>query len=72
MRQRGYVKSYDRAARFGFIQSTDGQEIFVHHTGLCGLCCLERGMEVEFEVNEPGRATSVAPIAKRRARAARA
>jgi cold shock CspA family protein len=34
MRQRGYVKSYDREARFGFIESTDDQEFFVHYTGL--------------------------------------
>jgi cold shock CspA family protein len=71
MRQRGYVKSYDWEARFGFIESTDGQEFFVHHTGLSGLC-LERGMKVEFETLEPGRATKVVELPVQRAKAARA
>lgn len=62
MRQRGYVKNYDPGARFGFIESTDGQEFFVHYTGLSGLCWLERGMEVEFEALEPGRATDVVKL----------
>lgn len=70
MRQRGYVKSYDREARFGFIESTDGQEFFVHYTGLSGLCCLERGIEVEFAAREPGRATEVVELPVQRAKAA--
>jgi cold shock CspA family protein len=71
MRQRGYVKSYDWEARFGFIESTDGQEFFVHYTGLFGLC-LERGMEVEFETLEPGRAMEVVELRVQRAKATRA
>jgi CspA family cold shock protein len=73
MRQRGFVKSYDIEAGFGFIQSSQGEELFVHRTGLhAGLRCLERRMEVEFEVNEPGRATSVVPVVTERANAASA
>jgi cold shock CspA family protein len=72
MRQQGFVKSYNRVARFGFIESTKGEEFFVHHTGLSGLCCLEQGMEVEFETREPGRATEVVELPVKIARAARA
>jgi len=70
MRQRGFVKSYDSEARFGFIESKEGEEFFVHHTGLCGVACLERGMEVEFEAREPGHATSVVQLSDQRANAA--
>jgi CspA family cold shock protein len=73
MRQRGFVKSYDLDAGFGFIQSSQGEELFVHHAGLlAGLRGLERRMEVEFEVNEPGRATSVVPVVTGRTNAASA
>jgi cold shock CspA family protein len=72
MRQQGFVKSYDQVARFGFIESTNGEEFFVHHTELSGLCCLERGTEVEFETREPGRATEVVERPVQIARAARA
>jgi cold shock CspA family protein len=70
MRQRGFVKSYDRGARFGFIESTNGEEFFVHYTGLSRLRCLERGMEVEFDAREPGRAIEVVELPVQGARAA--
>lgn len=30
----GKVKWYDEAKRFGFIETDDGEDIFVHQTGL--------------------------------------
>jgi CspA family cold shock protein len=73
MRQRGFVKSYNVEAGFGFIESSQGEELFVHHTGLrTGLLCLERRMEVQFEVSEPGRATSVVPVVTGKTNAASA
>ena len=70
MRQRGFVKNYNPEAGFGFIESAQGEELFVHHTGLCGVRCLEHGMEVEFEAREPGCATEVIDVSPRRTKAA--
>jgi CspA family cold shock protein len=72
MRQRGFVKSYNVDAGFGFIESSQGEELFVHHTGLPTGLGLERGMEVEFEVSEPGRATLVVQVVTGRTNAASA
>jgi CspA family cold shock protein len=70
MRQRGFVKSYNLEGGFGFIESSQGEELFVHHTGLCGMRRLEHGMEVEFETREPSRATAVVQLPAQRANAA--
>jgi cold shock CspA family protein len=34
MRKRGIVKSYDPAAGIGFLENSDGEEFFVHRTGI--------------------------------------
>jgi CspA family cold shock protein len=69
MRKRGRVKSYSQEAGFGFIESAQGEEFFVHRTALRDAGWLESGREVEFESREPGRATQVVqlPIVKLRA-----
>jgi cold shock CspA family protein len=70
MRQRGFVKSYDPETGFGFLESMQGEEFFVHRTALSGGGWLECGMDVEFEASEPGRATTVVVLAIRRVQAA--
>jgi CspA family cold shock protein len=65
----GTIKRVIRDRGFGFIRSTDGQEVFFHRSGLQQLDFdgLKEGEAVEFEMErgEKGpRATSVRPSAK--------
>jgi cold shock protein len=48
----GMVKWFNDAKGYGFIQSDDGQEVFVHHTAIVadGHRSLKDGERVEFEV----------------------
>jgi cold shock CspA family protein len=72
MRKRGIVKSYDPAAGIGFLENSDGEEFFVHRTGIVGFGGLESGRQVEFDLLEPGFATSVVQLPVQRASAASA
>lgn len=50
---KGNVKWYDRVKGYGFIQTEDNKDIFVHRTGLDGSTkALETGEPVEFEIEE--------------------
>ncbi|HPC98835.1 MAG TPA: cold shock domain-containing protein [Bacteroidales bacterium] len=49
---KGNVKWYDRVKGYGFIQTEDNKDIFVHRTGLEGIKVLETGEPVEFEIEE--------------------
>ena len=65
----GTIKRIIRDRGFGFIRSTDGQEIFFHRSTLQSMNFdgLKEGEAVEFEIEngEKGpRATSVRPSAK--------
>ena len=50
----GRVKWFNEAKGFGFIESVDGKEIFVHYTSIRGdgFKTLAEGQEVEFDVYE--------------------
>jgi CspA family cold shock protein len=61
---RGTIKRVVRDRGYGFIRSTNGQEVFFHRNGLqqMGFDSLKEGATVEFEVeqSEKGpRATNV-------------
>jgi cold shock protein len=65
----GTVKRLIRDRGFGFIRSTDGQEVFFHRSALrlLNFDGIKEGQLVEFETEsgEKGpRATSVRPAAK--------
>ncbi|MCX6328087.1 MAG: cold shock domain-containing protein [Bacteroidia bacterium] len=48
---RGTVKWYDRVKGYGFLQTEDNKDIFVHRSGLEESHTeLEAGQAVEFEV----------------------
>ena len=51
---RGTVKWFNNQKGFGFISDAEGNDVFVHYSGLNmeGYKSLEEGQEVEFEVIE--------------------
>jgi len=52
MKEKGRVTKYDTEKGFGFITAQDGEEYFVHFSGIVGdgFKMLEVGDEVEFYV----------------------
>ncbi|MCX6583552.1 MAG: cold-shock protein [Candidatus Aminicenantes bacterium] len=51
---KGKVKWFDTKKGFGFIQSEDGNDVFVHYTSIQteGFKNLEQDQEVTFELTE--------------------
>lgn len=51
---KGKVKWFDTKKGFGFIQSEEGNDVFVHYTSIVteGFKNLEQGQEVTFELTE--------------------
>jgi len=51
---KGTVKWFSNEKGFGFIQGEQGEDIFVHHTGIVanGFRTLEEGQNVVFEAEE--------------------
>jgi CspA family cold shock protein len=50
----GTVKWFSDEKGFGFISREDGDDVFVHHTGIVaeGFRTLKEGQRVEFEVTQ--------------------
>ena len=48
----GTVKWFSEKKGYGFIKQDDGQDIFVHHTGIsgAGFKSLQEGQRVRFEI----------------------
>ena len=50
---KGTVKWYDAVKGFGFIQSEDNKDLFVHRSGVKdNVFSLEAGQAVEFEIKD--------------------
>lgn len=61
----GRVKWFDANKGWGFITKADGQDIFVHRSGLEGRSTLRDGQEVEFRIEQTPKgpaAVEVAPL----------
>lgn len=52
--ERGEVKWFDAQKGFGFIERTDGSDIFVHYSDIVGsgFRTLSEGQRVEFQVTQ--------------------
>jgi CspA family cold shock protein len=50
----GIVKWFNEKKGYGFIRQDDGQEVFVHHSGInaTGFRTLQEGARVTFEVEQ--------------------
>ncbi|MBX3395442.1 MAG: cold shock domain-containing protein [Phycisphaerae bacterium] len=64
----GTVKWFNDSKGFGFIQTDDGQDVFVHQTEIKmdGFRTLAQGSRVQFEITQGPKgpkATNVAPVA---------
>ena len=52
MKEQGVVKWFNNEKGYGFIQSSSGSDVFVHHSGIQGdgYRSLNEGERVEFDV----------------------
>jgi CspA family cold shock protein len=50
----GVVKWFNEKKGYGFIRQDDGQEVFVHHSGInaTGFRTLQEGARVNFDVEQ--------------------
>ena len=66
MRDRGRVKWFNERRGFGFIEWTDGEDLFVHYSAINedGFKTLEEGQEVEFDIVESPKGLQAANVTK--------
>jgi cold shock protein len=62
----GKVKWFNAEKGFGFIESSEGQDVFVHFSAIQseGFKTLEEGQEVTFEIVEGNRGPQAANVQK--------
>ena len=62
----GKVKWFNAEKGFGFIESSEGQDVFVHFSAIQseGFKTLEEGQEVTFEIVEGNRGPQAANVNK--------
>ena len=54
MRSKGRVKWFNERRGYGFIEQSNGDDLFVHYSAIAGtgFKTLEEGQEVEFDIIE--------------------
>lgn len=62
----GKVKWFNAEKGFGFIETSEGNDVFVHFSAIQeeGFKTLEEGQEVEFEIVEGNRGPQAANVVK--------
>ncbi|MGG0642791.1 cold shock domain-containing protein [Sporosarcina gallistercoris] len=60
----GKVKWFSNEKGYGFIEADDGQDVFVHFTGITaeGFKTLDEGQQVSFEIIEGNRGPQAANV----------
>ncbi|WP_025784840.1 cold-shock protein [Sporosarcina sp. D27] len=60
----GKVKWFSNEKGYGFIEADDGQDVFVHFTGIIaeGFKTLDEGQNVSFEIIEGNRGPQAANV----------
>lgn len=63
---KGTVKWFNNQKGFGFISDEQGNDVFVHYSGIQsnGFKSLEEGQEVEFEVVQGAKGPQAANVVK--------
>ena len=67
MRSKGKVKWFNERRGYGFIEQSNGDDLFVHYSAIegSGFKSLEEGQEVEFDIIEGPKglqASNVTPV----------
>ena len=64
----GEVKWFSDSKGYGFIRKADGEEIFVHHTGIVGsgFKTLQEGQRVEFRMEQSGKGPQAVDVVELR------
>ena len=62
----GTVKWFNNQKGYGFISDAEGNDVFVHYSGLNmeGFKSLEEGQEVEFDVTEGAKGPQAVNVVK--------
>jgi len=66
VRATGKVKWFNDSKGFGFIERSDGDDVFVHYTALegTGFRSLTEGQEVEFDIVDGPKGKQAANVTK--------
>jgi CspA family cold shock protein len=66
MPEKGRVKWFNETKGFGFIERTNGPDVFVHYSAIAGegFRSIEEGQEVQFDVTETPKGLQATNVVK--------